>query len=433
MSNSSKSVFKGVSGSRLIKSSVYSVIGQLAVLVSPLIMMPMMLEYLGDVEFGLWVTFVSTTGILIFLDFGTGNALVTKLSKALSVDDYSCVRNLIAGALKIYISIFLIGSLCSVILVALLARFLDDPSYFLVGIPVLLFFFANYPAGIIYRIFHAQQRMLSFNVLLVLSQIIAVISCISAISFGAPKWVVISFFSGIPVLINIFVLLVEMYFNSDFRIEVKDLTSANIGGLLSLASGFFVLSMLINIGMNSDILIISILLGSEAAANAAIPIKIGMVMLALNSYAYLPLWSMYADSLAKHDYASVRKFSLAAAIVGFTCFLLLGGFGVYFIDEIIYLWMDTSFLGQEYILIAMTGLACVAAATGPYSMILNAQGLVVSQIVPWVAFVIVTLGAKFFFLSPGNSWYAPAISAVAYFTIVLPLIVFNARRSLSSR
>lgn len=64
---------------RLAKSAIYGIVGQIVALAGPLIMMPPMLNYLGEASFGLWVTCVSTTSILIILDLGTGNALFTTL------------------------------------------------------------------------------------------------------------------------------------------------------------------------------------------------------------------------------------------------------------------------------------------------------------------------------------------------------------------
>lgn len=72
----------GAGTGRFAKSVVYGIVGQIVALAGPLIMMPPMLNYLGEARFGLWIACVSTTSILIFLDLGTGNALTTRLSRA---------------------------------------------------------------------------------------------------------------------------------------------------------------------------------------------------------------------------------------------------------------------------------------------------------------------------------------------------------------
>lgn len=415
---------------RLAKSAIYGIVGQIVALAGPLIMMPPMLNYLGEASFGLWVTCVSTTSILIILDLGTGNALTTTLSRAFSEDDLICARELIAGALKIYIVIFFLGTAVAGLCLSAMGWHFEDDSYYYVGLPVFLFFFANFPVGIIYRIYHAKQRMLSYNLLLVTSVLVAATVSFMAIKVGAPYWLTVSLLSGLPVLIAFIALYFEISDSFELRILLNNLVTAETRGLLGLGSKFFVLSILTNIGMNSDILVISIALGQDAAANSAIPIKIGSVLLALVGFAFMPLWSMHADSLARDDHESVRKLSFLAGLLGSLVALVSGLLLVYCGDDIVRIWMGTTFPNQRNILISMTVLACIVAATAPYNMVLNAQGLAAIQILPWLAFVVISLLAKFMFLTPGGAWLAPAFSAAAYAVFVMPLMMYYAGRSL---
>ena len=289
------------------------------------------------------------------------------------------------------------------------------------------------PAGVIYKIYHAKQRMLSYNLLLVASVFLAASVSLIAIKLGAPYWLTVSLLSGLPVLLAFLALYFEMTASFELRLFLSNVVTAETRGLLGLGSKFLVLSILTNIGMNSDILVISVALGQEAAANSAIPIKIGSVLLALIGFAFMPLWSMHADSLAKGDHESVRKVSFLAGFVGSLVVLIAGLFLVYFVDDIVRIWMGANFPNQRDILLAMTVLACIVAATAPYNMILNAQGLAAVQIIPWMAFVVISLLAKFVFLSPGNAWFASAFSAAAYVVFVMPFMMHYAKRSLRIR
>ncbi len=420
----------GAGTGRFAKSVVYGIVGQIVALAGPLIMMPPMLNYLGEARFGLWIACVSTTSILIFLDLGTGNALTTRLSRAFSEDDLVGARELIVGALKIYIAIFCLGIAVAAVCLSAMGWYFEDENYYYVALPVFLFFFANFPVGIIYRIYHAKQRMLSYNLLLAASVLVAASISFIAIKVGAPYWLTVSLLSGLPVLIALIALYFEITACFELRILLNSTVAAETKGLLALGSKFFILSILTNIGMNSDILVISIVLGQEAAASSALPIKIGSVLLALVGFAFMPLWSMHAASLARKDYESVRKLSFFAGLIGALVALVSGLFLVYCGDEIVRIWMGTTFPNQRNILLAMTMLACVVAATSPYNMILNAQGLAAIQILPWLAFVVISLLAKFVFLSPGDAWLAPAFSAAAYAVFVMPVMIYYAGRSL---
>ena len=420
----------GARTARFAKSAIYGMVGQIVALAAPLVMMPLMFNYLGEARFGLWVSCVSATSILVFFDLGTGNALTTRLSRAFSECDLSGAREMIAGALKIYAVIFLLGTGLGVVCLGALVLYFEEESYFFVGLPVVLFFFANFPAGIIYRIYHAKQRILSYNFLLVVSVLVAASVSYFAISLGAPYWLTVSLFSGLPVLIAFVALYFEIAASFDLRTLLNSVAAVETKGLLELGSKFFVLSILTNVGMNSDILVISIVLGQEAAANSAIPIKIGSVLLSLVGFAFMPLWSMHAELLAREDYESIFKISSVAGLLGSLVVLISGLVLVYFGNDIVRIWMGATFPNQCNILLAMTVLTCVVAVTAPYNMILNAQGLAAIQILPWLAFVVISLLAKFVFLSPGNAWFAPAFSAAAYAVFVMPFMVYYARRSL---
>lgn len=415
------------------KSAVYGVLGQIIALTVPLVMMAPMLKYLGDARFGLWATCVSATSILIFLDLGTGNALTARLSRAISEGDSDGARNLVAGALQINSAVFLLGSILAAIILACLGWLVEDPSFFLIGFPVFFFFFANFPASIIYKIYHAEQRMLQYNLLLSASLLITALAALAAIEFAAPHWLIVSILSGTPVLGAFTALALHLTTSIRLSPAWSSIASSETKGLLTLGSRFFTLSILTNVGMNSDILIISVVLGQEAVTNSAIPMKIGTVLLTFVGFAFMPLWSIHANSLARADVDSVRKLSLFATLTGLLAVPASGLLLLYFADDIVRIWIGSTFSDLHSILLAMTVLASIVAATAPFNMILNAQGLAEIQIYPWLAFVITSLPAKFLLLSPGNSWLAPAISAIAYGVLLSPSMIFYACRSLSGR
>ncbi len=415
------------------KSAIYGIFGQIVALTVPLIMMAPMLNYLGDVRFGLWVSCVSATSILIFLDLGTGNALTTRLSRAFSEGDLVGVRSLVAGALKINSAIFLLGSTLAAISLGCIGWYFGERDFFLIGFPVFFFFFANFLAGIIYRIYHAKQRMLQYNLLLGASLLVTALASLAAIHSEAPYWLTVSLLSGLPVLGAFIALILDMAISIKLSPLWGSIVSAETRGLLTLGSKFFILSILTNVGMNSDILIISIVLGQDAVASSAIPIKVGAVLLTFVGFAFMPLWSIHSNSLARNDIDSVRRLSFFSGLIGALLVLTSGLFLVYFGDDLVHLWMGTTFPDLHNILLAMTVLASIVAATAPFNMTLNAQGLAEIQIYPWLAFVVISLLGKFLFLSPGNSWLAPAISAVVYAFSVMPFMIYFAHRSLRAR
>lgn len=89
-------------------------------LFAPFLVMPAMLSHLGDRDFGVWMTVISITSMAMFMDFGIGNGLLTKLSKAFGCDDWPTMRRLIAAGYAALIIIAFLGSVLVFILIEII-------------------------------------------------------------------------------------------------------------------------------------------------------------------------------------------------------------------------------------------------------------------------------------------------------------------------
>ena len=83
---------------RLVHNILGGLVGRVFTLAAPFFVMPVMLRYLGDVHFGIWMTAVAMTSVAQFSDLGIGNGLLTRLSAAFGRDDDASARNDIASA-----------------------------------------------------------------------------------------------------------------------------------------------------------------------------------------------------------------------------------------------------------------------------------------------------------------------------------------------
>ncbi|MEO5757994.1 MAG: oligosaccharide flippase family protein [Mesorhizobium sp.] len=417
---------------RLALSVVASVGGQFVSLIAPLILMPAMLRYLGVEAFGIWAASIAITGVTAFLDIGIGSGLLSRLANACGLKDYIAARRYIASA---YAVLACISIVClSALLLATLAGiglYFEAPTTWPIVAAVLASFFISMPAVLIYRILQATLRIPLQSILQSLGAFGSVATCLAAMHFNAAPWVVVTAYSITPVAVMILASFWLFSWDPRIRPQIVDFSGKEMRNLMGFGSSFFFLSILTAIGTNADILIISHVAGPEAVANFVPPMRLGSVLVLLIGQLFMPLWSFNAEAMARGDVAWVRRTTLMMSIGGATLVLLCGGAMVALSDHIMMLWMHRTFENQDMVLIAMTAASAVIAFTSPFSMVLNAKGFAREQISPWLAFVLISIAIKLLVVTKDGTWMAPAVTFGCYLAIVMPAMVYRARKSIA--
>ena len=408
-------------------------VGRAITALLPLVVMPAMLGHLGPVLFGTWLTATTLSTMAVFLDFGIGNATTTRLSEAFGREDAAAVRCILgeayAALLAISSGLLLIVALGHV-LVPLFALGAVESSQVAVVSVVLAALFLSFPGAIIWRLQQARHHFVTAQ----LTQVTAPLA-----TLGVTLWAVRAGFSPLAVvtvyaLANPVVLMLwtlgHFATHPDQRPDFRGLRWSSMRSLTGLGGAFFVLSIFTLIGMNADNVVIVAIAGAEVVAEYGVPAKLGGILMLIVGTVFMPLWPLFGGALARQDGAwlasTTRRMSLGGAAV-----VLAVGLGMtLFADPLMEAWMHRPFAGQQMILLGWTAAATVIAATAPYNMVLNASGMVHQQILPWVAFVLITIGAKYLFLSADSAWLAPWITAIVYAATVLPVMTVLAMRRL---
>src|SRR5580693_5619124 len=84
---------------RALLTSATAVIARVISMAGPLITVPIVIRYLGQEQYGLWMTVTSLIGMFIFADLGLGNGLMTAISQADGRGDTQESRRCIASTL----------------------------------------------------------------------------------------------------------------------------------------------------------------------------------------------------------------------------------------------------------------------------------------------------------------------------------------------
>lgn len=409
------------------------VFGRIVGLLAPFLIMPAMLEHLGKVNFGIWMTAVSVTSMALFMDFGIGNGLLTKLSKAFGENDIFSMRRLIStgyGAL-VFMALFFSIVLLVVILLGnekgwVLQTAMEGGSWivFITGISFLL----GIPVSVIQRIMLAHQMTMSSNVWQIFGSIIGVVSCYGVINAQLSAEAAVTAYSMSPIVAWILATVVFFKKHKNIRPSFQDFSFVNAKMLLALGSNFFFLSIITSLSLNSDNLIIATVLGADAVTEYVIPAKLASVLGLLVTTLFLPLWAANGDAIARKDYEWVRQTSRRMTIVGGLVVGCVGFFLAIFSEQIIALWMGRYFSNGMMVVAGLAVMYMFFAVASPHNMILNGVGEVGVQIKAWSLYLFISSGLKLFCLMAFHrSDFLPYIGAISYLFTVLPAAYFSAR------
>lgn len=415
---------------RIVTGILGGALGRSISLLAPFIVMPIILHTLGAYLFGVWMTVLSFTTMALFMDFGIGNGLLTKLSYANGLNNNSEMRAYIISA---YISLTVIAFILVSILLLLFVLtnfqffsldFKNQEALYIVFASAIIFVL-GIPISVIQRIMYAKQQILKFNLWQISGAFFSLFFCYIAILLKLSSWLIILAYSAPPLIILIIATVVFFNDNKEISPDLSSFSKEKSLDLLKIGSKFLVLSILTSIALNIDNVLISFKLGSEAVTDFVVPAKIASLLSVIVTTLFLPLWAANGEAIAKKDYdwvlKTAKKMVFLGALVVFLCSVPL----ILFNKEIINLWMGHEFKNQQEILIFLCLLSLGMAITSPLQMLLNSLGRIQIQIKIWVIFLFISIALKLIFLDGSALWVVALISSGTYFVIVIPILIYS--------
>ena len=153
----------------------------LSILIGFLIV-PLTLNYVGDVEYGIWLTIASIISWFSFFDIGLGNGLRNKLAEALAQDDIEKANIYISSAYALiaviaiimFLSFFLFANFISWNSALNTNDIANDVLYKIVVI-VFFFFCLGFILSLLSSILQAMQKYYINNIINVIAQILGLV------------------------------------------------------------------------------------------------------------------------------------------------------------------------------------------------------------------------------------------------------------------
>ncbi|MEU4778232.1 lipopolysaccharide biosynthesis protein [Micromonospora sp. NPDC023633] len=424
---------------RLVSGVATALVSRAAGFVAPIVLVPVTLPYFGNDLYGLWMAVAALVGMASFADLGLGGGLMTKLAPCHANGDDERAQRYISSA---YLALLLLASVTTTML-WLLADDIPWVSVFnvsgevtpgqtrLIALVCLTAFLVNVPLSLITRVQYAYQQVGRSNIWQATASLSGLVLVLAVVGAGlSPMFVIVASVSA-PLLVNL-VNTVWFFGGKKTRIRPRlGAVDARAAWELTRLSGlFFMLTVVMSFATNTDTLIIAHALGLSAVAGFVVPAKLlaqlGQLVVLVN----VPLWPANGDALAQGQLSWVRRTTRRMTALSVLAAAVPSVALVFFGDWLFAAWLPVSIGGDRWLLAGLAVWWVLQAALSPRFMVQNAAGVVVPQLVGWVAFLALSVLGKWY----GARWFGtaavPWAGAAGYALTVLPAALYGYRRTL---
>ena len=409
---------------RVGSAAIAGVLSKVVVVACNLALVPMLLGFLGPVQFGIWAAYQSIQGLLVFADFGIGNGMQNAVTVAIAHGDTRRAQSLISSALVALLAaagflgaVATIGFNVPSIVAWLSGGRPDDAELVALRVGVAVFLATGLlaiPLSCGDRLALAMQKGFVTHATRAITTILS-LGCVLALVKAQASFAAICIATSIPVLVG---PLLSWMVVARGRSWASPAVSAVSGGdtraVLRSGIGFLAVQLTAILGFGLDAILIERYAGPIEVANYAVVQRlfglVGMVV----GIGLAPLWPAYADARARDDYAWLRttfwRSLVATAVVAGGLSMSLAVLA----GPIASRWLGNAINPPASLVTAFAAWSFVLACGMAFSYFWNGMHMLRLQAVLGGIFVLVSLPSKVALLQSGNAGTVVMVNVVAY-------------------
>jgi len=279
-------------------------------------LIPLALNYLNPIKYGIWLTLTSVIGWFAFFDIGLGNGLRNKLAEAFAKNDTELARTYISTS---YVILSIIIGVVYALFILIFpyinwSKILNTPPEMSVEITKLIFivfsfFCLQFIIKLITMILNANQRSAisgGINTLASLLSLI-VIFILTKVSHSSLLWLSV----GVSAANIISPLIVSIwFFSTDYKHLIpsfKYVKFSSAKDLMGLGFLFFIMQFAALVLFATDNFIIDQLYGPEEVTPYNIAFKYFSIITMGFTIITTPFWTAYTDAYHKQDYDWIKR------------------------------------------------------------------------------------------------------------------------------
>jgi O-antigen/teichoic acid export membrane protein len=370
-------------GSKAIREVLYSILIQGFSVITGFLYVPLLLDYLTQEKYGIWLTLTSILGWFSFLDLGMGNGLRNKLTVALATGDFGLGKKLVSTTYALLICIF-----CVVLFVFHLSNFflnwnsilntktIDNSELYILTSIVFTFFILRFIFQIISVVYLADQKPSSVKMIETSGSVFSflIVLILTRVTLKGDLILLGTIISVIPVILFFLVSIVA--FNARYKKlkpSVKDIDFKVSKGILNLGAKFFFMQISFIIVFTTSNFFIAQFYGPEEVTVYNIAFKYFQIPIMIFSIFMSPLWSAVTDAYAKSDFAWLKKTLKYSNIL--TALFSVGVIFMVLISNWVYkIWIGDKVLIPIGLTVSLGIYTIIDLFITPYSYFINGMG-----------------------------------------------------------
>jgi O-antigen/teichoic acid export membrane protein len=386
---------------RAIASSLAAVAFRGSSFVVVLVSVPLTLDLLGPVRFGLWMAIASVVALLGATDLGIGNGVLNSVAHAFATGDRAAARRFLASGFAALTSI---AGFLGLVFVAIYPTIPWGEVYNVTSDPLAAseagaataVFVATYliglPIGLVAQMRAAYQEGFVQSAFAGLGNLLTLLLLLFAVATHASLPILVLAITSGPLVAAIGNLFVLVRLQRPWLTpSLSDVDRHAMRSVIGIGLGFMVLQLAYGIGFSIDPLIVAHVVGPAAVSDYTVVYRLFSVPAALAFVTVLPLWPAYREAVSRQDIPWVRKTMRRSLIVtiGATLplavLLAIGGPGL--VD----LWTGGGLAPPWALYWAMGTLTVALAIANAYSVLLNGVQALRFSIGTWTLMAIANI------------------------------------------
>ena len=363
------------------------------------ILIPMTINYINPVQYGIWLTISSIIGWMNFFDIGMGLGLRNQLAHSLALNEYDKINKYISttyAVLSIIAATFFI-------LFSIISYFFDWNNILNISssltynvrpviLIVLIFFCIQFVLQILNTLLNATHQPSKSSFIAFFGQLGTLITIYFLTSnVEANLFILVTVLAGVPIIIMFFsgIYLFKTSLKG-FAPRLRNVDFKVARSLLNTGGVFFFIQIGALILFQTDNIIITRILGPKDVTTFNVAYKLFSLVIIVFTIIITPFWSSFTDAYAKRDFSwirgSIKKLrQLCIALSAMTIFL-------FFISQPLYrLWIGDAVIIPTSLSLAMVFYIIAFMWQTMHVYLLNGTGKIKLQLLLTIASSIVNI------------------------------------------
>ena len=266
---------------RLLRRNVVLIYGvYAATLVSGLVVTPIIVGALGTEQFGIWVLIGSILGFISILDLGIGPSVIRFAAEQRGRDARNETSELTSTALAIYLGLALVTTVLAFVLAFALPHVVEISDEYVRAAQIALVisvgtFLIRFPVGLFSYLLAGQQRYDVLNIGNLLGALLQFGLAVIVLYVLDGGLVALAVVTAVVAAVRLFLPLLWLRRElPELRLSRSLVTRRQARELLSFGSRNMLIQFASKVVVSTDVIVVSIILGSVAAGVYGIPAKL---------------------------------------------------------------------------------------------------------------------------------------------------------------